>query len=177
MAIAEIMRASMIMTNEPIEFREFPTYVKLGEIIASDTPEKYNLLGLGTCLGIFMYDLKKKHYLMAHCLLPEYNEHTERDNNLAGKFTDTAIRKMVKRMLDSGSVKSDIKVKMAGGSQIYNDMLRVGERNIQTAHRVLKEENIPLVAEDVGGNTGRSILSFNQDGTIDIRRDGKKYQI
>ena len=37
-------------------------YVKMGEIVVTKTPERYNLLGLGTCLGVFMYDLTRFHY-------------------------------------------------------------------------------------------------------------------
>jgi chemotaxis protein CheD len=153
-------------------------YVKLGEIVYTTKPERYNLLGIGTCLGIFMYDLTKCKYMLAHCMLPELLA-TERSDKIIsiGKYTDVAIKSMLKRLLSEGCKKSDIKVKMAGGAQIFNDLMKIGSRNIEVAHRVLEEEGLKLVAEDVGGKTGRSITCFCSNGTLLLRKTGEKYSI
>ena len=45
------------------------------------------------------------------------------------------------------------------------------------AQKTLKDENIEIVAEDVGGSVVGSILSFNSDGTISIRKSNEKYTI
>jgi chemotaxis protein CheD len=153
-------------------------YVKLGGIVYTTTPRKFNLLGIGTCLGIYLYDLKKYHYTMAHSILPTFNQREDRVNaKMPGKFTDIAIMKMIKFLVKKDSVKSDIKCKIVGGSQIYNDSFNVGEKNIITARKILKVENIPLVKEDTGGKLSRSILSYNVNGTMEVRKQGIIYNI
>src|SRR6056297_721918 len=79
-------------------------FINLGELVFTKKPEHFHLLGIGTCLGIFIYDLKKKHYLISHSVLPKYRAKNRKieERNL-GHFTDVAIRLMVKRMKKSGS--------------------------------------------------------------------------
>ena len=127
-----------------------------------------------------MYDLKRKMYLMAHTVLPEYcakrkNKEIKRDD--LGRYTDLAIRLMVKKMRKKGSKNENIRCKIVGGGKIYNDALDIGKNNIKWAKKVLDEENIKLVSEDLGGKSSRSILSFEKDGVLKLRKNGKYYEI
>ncbi len=154
-------------------------YVKMGEIILTEEPERYHLLGIGTCLGIYLYDLKKGIYTMAHTLLPskDLDASNERHEKLPAKFTDYAIGQMIDSLLKKGARKADILAKVAGGAQIYNDSFNIGERNYLTAKKILEEQGIPLVAADVGGKTGRSIVRFLKSGELIMRKEGKQYTI
>jgi chemotaxis protein CheD len=146
-------------------------YVKLGQIIFTKTPEHYNLLGIGTCLSIFMYDLKRGNYCFSHCMLPEFMECDRNSPSMPGRYTDLAVDYMLNKMLNEGSNRADIKVKIVGGAQIYTDTFRIGERNIEVARNKLKECGLKIIAEDVGGKKGRSITIYNRDGTINIRNN------
>ena len=165
--------------SEEFDYPGSPTYIKLGEIIFTDSPNKYNLLGLGTCLAIFVYDIRKKKYGMTHALLPEKESNSVNNtkSNKPGRFTDSAIRTMISKFLSDGSLKRDIRIKLIGGGQIYKDPMMIGIKNVEVAHRTLEELGFPIEAEDVGGNTGRSVLSFNPDGTVYIRKNTMKYLI
>jgi chemotaxis protein CheD len=150
----------------------------LGQAIYAENPDPYNLLGIGTCLGIFMFDLKNSRYMLAHTMLPTMeNMRPYTSDDMPARFTDQGIHFMLRRLLREGSSKRDIKVRMAGGAQIYNDTLHIGTRNIEVAHQILKDENIEILAEDVGGNIGRSILEFYKDGTMYIKKNGVKFTI
>lgn len=157
-------------------------YVKMGEIVITKTPERYNLLGLGTCLGIFMYDLQRGSYALAHTLLPtSHNRKSSRNINKTkispARFTDEGIRQMIRKLVRMGSNRQDLRVKIAGGSKIFNDSFEVGQRNTDAARRVLLEEGIDLVKEEVGGSSGRSIVVFNRDGSLLIRQFGEIFKI
>jgi chemotaxis protein CheD len=153
-------------------------YITLGEIVFTDHPEQYNLLGIGTCLAIFMYDLKKRQYGMAHAMLPTYRDFEYKFRNQSpGRYTDLAIRTLIDMFLMKGSRKSDLNVKLVGGGQIFQDLHMIGERNINMAVKTLKEEQIELVAHDMGSNIGRSVLIFNPDGTMLIRKQNDKILI
>lgn len=50
-----------------------------------------------------------------------------------------------------------------------NDMLKVGQRNIEACHRLLSGRNIPIMGEDTGGNVGRTIELDCATGALLIR--------
>lgn len=150
--------------------------VTLGNMFFTQNPEKYNFLGIGTCIGIYMYDLKQCKYYLAHTVLPEYEKNPNRySKKMPAKFTDLAIHLMYKKLLAENCLK--IKCKIVGGGQIYQDSFNIGERNIKSAINALKDRNIPLIAKDVGGTQSRSILAFKRDGTINIRKKGEYFSI
>ncbi|MHA1672895.1 MAG: chemotaxis protein CheD [Promethearchaeota archaeon] len=158
--------------------------VKLGDMVFTQYPERYQLLGIGTCLGIFMYDVRKAQYAIAHTVLPKMPQNYELDpkyqqdlQKMPAKFTDLAINLMLKKLMAAKCSKSDIKCKIVGGGQIFSDSFKIGKGNIETAHESLNEKGIPIKAEDLGGRTSRSILVFNKDGSIDLRKDGNYFSI
>jgi len=158
-------------------FSQNPTYIRLGQIVFTKSPESYNLLGIGTCLVVFLYDLERKNFIMSHCLLPSVDDYVDHTISLPGKFVDISIRMMVDKLSEKGSSKKDIRAKIVGGGQIYEDSLQVGQRNIEMGKSVLKSLEIPIVAEDVGGREGRSIQAFGSDGSIQIKKNGQIYKI
>ena len=151
--------------------------VRLGDLIFTQSPDKYHMLGIGTCLGIFMYDMRKKFFCLAHTVLPKYSEARYNPKKMPGKFTDLTITLMVEKMIKNKCEIKDIKCKIVGGSQIYEDSFKIGEKNIEIAKKELSNKKIPLISSEVGGTESRSILSFNNDGTINIRKKGKYFII
>jgi chemotaxis protein CheD len=179
--VGEMIMVSDLENNSGAQ-KEIPEfdgqdYVKLGQIISTNRPEQYNLLGIGTCLAVYIADLKKERYMMAHCLLPEFSEREKYNPNMPAKYTDMAIDYMVNKMLQEGSQKAELKIKIVGGGQIYNDALNIGARNIECAKAKFAELGLKILAEDIGGKSGRSILSYNRDGSIFIRKQGVKFTI
>ena len=47
--------------------------------------------------------------------------------------------------------------------------INIGERNIATVKKELKKRKIRLVAEDIGGNYGRSLEFFTETGKVKVR--------
>jgi chemotaxis receptor (MCP) glutamine deamidase CheD len=43
------------------------------------------------------------------------------------------------------------------------------------AKEIFNREQIQIVAEDVGGSKGRSILSFKKDGSVYMRKNSEKF--
>lgn len=50
-----------------------------------------------------------------------------------------------------------------------HESMRIGPRNIESCREMLQKLNIPLYAEDTGGNYGRTIEMFCSDGRLNIR--------
>ncbi|WOF15611.1 chemotaxis protein CheD [Methanoplanus sp. FWC-SCC4] len=127
-------------------------------------------IGLGSCVALILHDNKHSMGAVAHIMLPESNGKKERP----GKFADTAIPTLYAELLKQGSNKRDITAKIAGGSSMFKQFkgnLDIGGRNVEAIKKALEEYRIPLVAEDVGGNVGRSITyDPAKKGIISVRR-------
>lgn len=49
------------------------------------------------------------------------------------------------------------------------DMMRIGPRNVEAVKQQLQRFHIPIVAEDVGGNSGRTIEFNPRTSLLSIR--------
>ena len=153
------------------------TTLKIGmaDLKVSKAPDLLTTLGLGSCVGITLYDKQTKVVGMAHIMLPSSKEIKNNDNK--AKFADTGIEELLNQMIKAGANKSNLVAKIAGGSQMFNfntnnDTLKVGERNVIATKEKLKEVGIKIVAEDTGGNFGRTIVIDSEDGSLQVRTIG-----
>lgn len=155
------------------------TVVGVGEYHIVPAPEKLMCIGLGSCVGIAIYDLTAKVGGLAHAMLPRYEE--GRDKTNASKYADSSVMLMVDELVEAGAIKGRLKAKIAGGAQMFSfissDTLNIGLRNSQSAKEALKRENIPLVGEDVGGTKGRTVVFNTVDGTYRIQKGGESSEI
>ena len=129
--------------------------------------------GLGSCVGVTIYDPVAKIAGMAHVMLPYSSIAREGTLNKA-KYADTAIVELVERMKGAGASSTRLIAKMAGGSQMFQfagsgDTLRIGPRNTEVCKQMIKELCIPLLAEDCGGSHGRTIDLDRDTGILTIR--------
>ncbi|MEI5906197.1 chemotaxis protein CheD [Bacillus spongiae] len=115
--------------------------------------------GLGSCVGIVLYDEIIQIAGLAHIMLPKSS--IGKVQNKA-KFADTAISEMINRLQNEGARKSRLRAKIAGGAQMFKvsaktELMRIGPRNIEAVKQELHSLNIPIVAQDIGGSSGRTI--------------------
>lgn len=139
------------------------------------SPDKLITMGLGSCIGIALYDSEKKIGGLVHIMLPDSRQFKNIVNPL--KYADLGIENLLKRMLNLGCRKTSITAKIAGGASMFNFPDKkissdVGRRNSEAAIEVIKGLSIPLLAEDVGGNKGRTMIFDSKDGRITIKSIG-----
>ncbi len=128
--------------------------------------------GLGSCVGIALYDPVAKVGGLAHIMLPDSTQARSSEN--PAKFADTCLPLMVAELVKNGATRSRLVAKIAGGAQMFvfanaTDIMRVGERNSQTVRMVLKKLELRLVAEDCGGNYGRTVELKLENGIFRIK--------
>ena len=128
--------------------------------------------GLGSCIGIAIYDPITKIGGLAHIMLPD-SKQARSTENLA-KFADTCLPIMLEAMIKLGAMKSRLTAKIAGGAQMFaftnsTDIMRVGERNAEAVRAVLKKLDIRLIADDTGGNYGRTVELKLDTGILKIK--------
>ena len=127
-------------------------------------------IGLGSCIGLTLYDDNMKVGAMVHIMLPESAGRQDRP----GKYADTAIPLLLKELSALGCKNRSLVAKMAGGAcmfEYFGTNLNIGERNAEKVRALLKEHNIPLIKEDVGGKVGRSVTFHPATGgKVTVRR-------
>lgn len=149
--------------------------VGMADLQVSKHPCVLTTLGLGSCVGIALFDSVRKISGLAHIMLPS-SQQVSNNANIA-KFADTGIEKLLEDMLKLGALKSSITAKLAGGAQMFafsdtSDIMRIGARNVVSSKEKLIELKIPVIAEDTGGNYGRTIELNSGNGKLLIKTIG-----
>lgn len=151
--------------------------VGMADLKTCVVPDSLTTLGLGSCVGIALYDKIKKVSGLAHIMLPDSTQIT-RDKNPA-KFADTGIDLLIEKMVALGADKRRLQAKIAGGAQMFSfqsstsDLMRIGDRNVEAVKKKLNELGIPILAEDTGANYGRTIELFSETGELLVKSVGK----
>lgn len=141
--------------------------VGIGEIAVCHNPKTLTSLGLGSCVGVALYDQENHIGGLAHVMLPdsrEYKGEISKARDLSGltRYADIAIPHTIREMEKLGAKRKNIKAKIAGGAQMFtslqnSDYINVGKRNIESVKKILNEEKIPIESEELGGCCGRSV--------------------
>ncbi len=144
-------------------------------------PDSIKTLGLGSCVGVTLYDEATKIAGMAHVMLPSTELAKNSEINRA-KFADSALPDLVEMMINAGAGRMRLRAKMAGGSQMFkfsggSDTLRIGPRNVEACKDALRKLGIPLIAEDTGGSHGRTIELFTDTGKLVISTASKTVNV
>ena len=150
--------------------------VGMADMNICKSPDAITTLGLGSCVGLVLYDSLPKIAGMVHVMLPDSTQ-IRRNENVA-KFADTGIMALIELMTRNGARPSRLTAKIAGGEQMFkldrnNEMLCIGDRNVEAAKMKLKELRIPIIAEDTGLNYGRTIEFYPETGDLLIKAVGK----
>lgn len=139
------------------------------------SPDKLITMGLGSCIGIALYDSEKKIGGLVHIMLPDSNQFRNIVNPL--KYADLGVEYLLEKMMDLGCRKKSITAKIAGGASMFNFPDKkissdVGKRNSEAVIEVIKRLSIPLLAKDIGGNKGRTMIFDSKDGKVMIKSIG-----
>ncbi len=151
--------------------------VGMADLNVCGSPDSITTLGLGSCVGVVLYDPIVKKCGMVHVMLPDSKAITNNQN--VAKFADTGIEECLRRVLALGAKKERLVAKIAGGAQMFsintnNAMLRVGDRNVEAVRKKLGELNIPILAADTGDSYGRTVIFYPETGSYLIRAIGKE---
>ncbi|OGP82640.1 MAG: chemotaxis protein CheD [Deltaproteobacteria bacterium RBG_13_65_10] len=145
--------------------------VGIADLRIAQSPNVLISYGLGSCVGVALHDPFEKIGGLAHVMLPTASGIRTGDPL---KYADSAIEMIVVRMVDAGCARGALLAKMAGGADMFlcsaSDVRpKIGERNVEAVRAKLKELRIPLVAEDVGGNYGRTVELETATGVFTVR--------
>jgi len=156
-----------------------PERVKVGiaEYRVASADAVLTTSGLGSCLGVGIYDPTAGVAGLVHAMLPSQAEMDETGND--AKFADSGIRRLVTDLEREGADRTRLQAKIAGGSDMLDFSESgpgIGARNAEMGRRTLAEFDIPVVAEDVGGERGRSIRLEADTGDLVVKSANREEQ-
>lgn len=152
----------MITTGKPMEYLHHFLYP--AELTAVKKPHRVTTI-LGSCVAVCLWDPEMQIGGINHFMLPLWN-----GQGLASpRYGNFATEKLINKMEDLGAHKANLKAKLFGGAEVIihqSNRLRIGERNVEIARQILREQNIPIISQSAGGHLGRKILFFTDTGKV-----------
>lgn len=139
------------------------------------SPDRLITMGLGSCIGIAIYDRVKKIAGLVHIMLPDSKQFKNIVNPL--KYADLGIENLVNQMINKGCKKENMTAKIAGGASMFNFpdkkiISDIGKRNSLAAIEIINKLSIPIIGQDIGGNKGRTMIFESEDGSVLIKSIG-----
>ena len=154
----------------PIEER-----VKVAGLATLKSAGQLVTVGLGSCVAITLWDQTRRAGALAHVLLPEPPGESSVEN--PAKYASTAVAALEEALRDRGAPGPYVAT-LTGGAGLFGQLLKlrgenVGLRNVLRAREALLEAQIPVVAEDTGGDYGRTVSLDVADGKVTVRSMAK----
>ncbi len=126
--------------------------------VATDAGDTIEMIGLGSCAGIFV-SIPGKLAVATHSLLA-----TPREGEVAkepGKYVETAVPFIIDELGKAGVAKGRCKAWVVGGAQMFtfggnSDSAGIGERNTELAATLLRKAGIRADTSYIGGTSARS---------------------
>ena len=114
--------------------------VSMADLKVAKAPDSLTTLGLGSCIGLTLYDPASKIGGLVHYMLPDSTK--LRNNTNIAKFGDTGIRELYNQMIKNGANPRRMVAKIAGGAKMFemsgnSTIGNVGDRNTDMARHVL----------------------------------------
>ncbi|HSH02711.1 MAG TPA: chemotaxis protein CheD [Anaerolineae bacterium] len=149
--------------------------VNLGEMKVCQEPDSVlAAYGIGSCVVICIFDPKVKIAGMLHALLPTNPSQVVGEVN-PYKYVDQGVPLLISAIEKRGGQRRDFLTFLCGGASVLRTpvelgpLLQIGERNVVAARAVLKEERLRIKVSDVGGEHGRTVRFFVENGRLTIR--------
>ena len=146
------------------------TSIPMGELgVARDTGTLRTFLG--SCVGLALYDRRRKIAGLAHVVLPESRGQTQQP----GKYADTAVRellRLLREMADGAPLQ--VTAKLAGGAKMFGFQsgVTIGDQNIRAVEQLLAAEGITITGRCCGGEHGRRMSLDVASGVVTIQTVG-----
>lgn len=153
--------------------------VGIADYKVTKAPNSLITIGLGSCVGIALYNKKQKTGGLLHVMLPDSTGF--KDTSKWEKFADLAIPKVAEEI--SGKDSKHLVAKIAGGASLFNfnssnKNLQIGKRNIEMVKQTLNDLSIPILGEHLGGDSGRTMMVDLETFDVTVRLVNREtYQI
>lgn len=154
-----------------------PVAVGLGELKVAATPgTTLTCYGLGSCVGVAIYDPSSRVGGLAHVVLPSSS--LAPGDDPGARYADLAVPRLVEAVIAAGGRPDRFVCKVAGGAHILRVAagvagLDIGARNAEAVLAALEGTGLRPAAADLGGNAGRTMALHIPSCRVIVSSAGK----
>lgn len=153
-----------------------PIFVRTGQARAAAGEAVLATLGLGPCVAVLLHDPAAGIGGLAHAMLPD--PATAPDGGPAARFAARAVPTLVEEMSALGAAPRRLVATLVGGAALFEPLAcqgqrTLGARNVDAARAALSDARIPIRAEAVGGDFGRSVYFQIAAGQVLVTAVGR----
>lgn len=147
-----------------------------GGIYATRKTDELIATGLGSCIAACVWDEKNSIGGMNHFLLPFDTQtqirswHPDQVLSTAARYGSHAMEVLINTLLGSGAYRENLQVKLFGGAQMLGRNSMIGEKNIEFILNYVEQEQLKVVATDLGGLEPRKVMFEPTTGRAWIKR-------
>lgn len=148
--------------------------VGMGQTAVGDKDTVFRCV-LGSCVGVILWHPRLGLGAMAHVVLPA----SHGQNGQPGKFADTAVPQLIHQLAEIGCPRAGLVAKITGGACMFKGggPLQIGDDNIASVRAILRQQGIPITAEDIGGTSGRKVTFECATGHLSVEIAGQKSRV
>ncbi|MBI5165518.1 MAG: chemoreceptor glutamine deamidase CheD [Magnetospirillum sp.] len=149
-------------------FKIMAVKVLPGEHYVSTAGQEMIVTVLGSCVSACVWDPALKIGGLNHFMLPDSGSDVPVDK--AMRYGNFAMEELINDLIRRGARRQSLEIKVFGGGNVLSSMgnssMPIGDRNAEFVRRYLREENLALAAEDLGGIHPRRIHFFPRLGKV-----------
>lgn len=147
--------------------------------VSSDPRVSLVTHSLGSCIAVVVCDTAAAVGGLLHFQLPNAAQGSDKIGRNPFMFSDTGIPLLMEKVFAKGASKSRLIVKLLGGANIMdkNGLFNIGKRNYVAAKKMLWRLGCFVSAEDVGGESWRTVLLQVGTGIVTVKNSTCQYQI
>jgi chemotaxis protein CheD len=146
--------------------------------VARDGSDVIVTHGLGSCLGVTLYDPATRVGAMLHTMMPASSANPVKAKANPFMFVDTGIPALLEAMRAAGASKGRWQLKVAGGAAVNgNDHFAIGRRNYVSLKKLLWRHGLLIDGQDVGGSVARTMHLDLKTGRVWLNGAGKQWEL
>lgn len=161
--------------------QEVRKIVSVADMKLSNDPEEVIVThGLGSCLGLAVYDSTARVGGILHVMMPSSTSNPAKAKSNPYMFVDTAVPRFFDELQSAGASRNRWAVKVAGGTRANgraSDHFQIGKKNYVMLRKVLWKGGVLIDAEDVGGSVARTMYLDIGTGRVWLTGADKEWEL
>lgn len=149
--------------------------VGIGEYRVASPPARVVTRGLGSCVGVTIYNSAGRIGGLAHVMLPSSKDFRSFTNPY--KFADLAVQALYDEVRRSAASQV-LQAKLVGGAKMFSYRnesagFDIGTRNVDEVRGILARLGVRIAGEEIGGSWGRTAILDVASGQVLVKTVGK----
>ena len=154
--------------------------IGIADLAVSNNPSAIlTTYALGSCIGAVLYDPVARVGGLLHAMLPDSTIDPVKAQAHPRMFVDTGMPALLRGVCQMRADRRRLRICLVGGARIMDDqnLFNIGGRNVAAFAEWLRQENLHLDAEQVGGQVNRTVGLSIETGRVTLKVSGVPQEV